>query len=255
MGALGAQEFAHLEVGAMGPMRVMQLPSVPNRLWLSVLGLPGLTAWVGIFRVLPRPRPGETVVVSAATGATGSIAAQLAKSCGARVIGVAGGPVKHKFLMDKLHLDAAIDYKSSEQTIDEQLKACAPNGVDFFFDCAGGEILDCVLKQIRPKARIIICGAASQYSGNLNNKGVVGPSQYLKLAEIGATMKGYNVLQYKPWLLWAMVSMLFKWSRGRVVNHEHVEKGIGTFAQALEKMFTGGHTGKLVVDLTNSSTL
>merc|ERR1719223_1170003 len=123
----------------MGPMRVMQLPSVPNRLWLSVLGLPGLTAWVGIFRVLPRPRPGETVVVSAATGATGSIAAQLAKSCGARVIGVAGGPVKHKFLMDKLGLDGAVDYKSKEHSLDEQLKALAPKGVDFFFDCAGGE--------------------------------------------------------------------------------------------------------------------
>jgi len=188
--------------------------------------------------------------VSAASGATGSIAAQLAKSTGARVIGVAGGPVKHKFLTDTLGLDGAVDYKSKDHSVDEQLKACAPEGVDFFFDCAGGDILDTVLRQIRPKGRIIICGAASQYSGNLNHGKVQGPSEYLKLAEIGATMKGFNVMQYMSSLPWAIACMIFKWGRGRVVNHEHIEKGIDQFAPAMEKMFTGGHVGKLLVEVS-----
>jgi len=249
-GPLGAQELARVTPTPFGPKKVPQLPLVPNRLWTSLLALTtGLTAWVGIFRVLPRPRRGETVVVSAASGATGSIAAQLAKSTGARVIGVAGGPAKHRFLTQELGLDGAIDYKSSERSVDEQLKACAPDGVDFFFDCAGGDVLDAVLKQIRPKGRIVICGAASQYSGNVNVGKVQGPSQYLKLAEIGATMKGFNVMQYASSHRWAVVCMIWKWFRGHVVNHEHVEKGIGQFASALEKMFTGGHTGKLLVAL------
>jgi NADPH-dependent curcumin reductase CurA len=252
VGPLGAQEFSRLTPHPM-IMPLLSLPFVPNRLWLSLLGLTtGITAWVGMFRVLPRPRKGETVVVSAATGATGSIAAQLAKSTGARVIGVAGGPAKSKFLTDTLCLDGAVDYKSKEHSLDEQLKALAPKGVDFFFDCAGGDILDTVLRQIRPKGRVVICGAASQYSGNLHGRGVQGPSEYLKLAEIGATMKGYVVTQYLPFLAkpWAMLCMIFKWARGHVVNHEQLEKGIYQFAIAMEKMFTGGHMGKLLVDVS-----
>lgn len=165
---------------------------------------------------------------------------------------MAGGPAKHKFLTDTLRLDGAVDYESKEHSLDEQLKACAPDGVDFFFDCAGGDILNTVLRQIKPKGRIVIRGAASQYSGNLNHGNVQGPSEYLKLAEaeIGATMKGYNVMQYMSCVPWAIACMIYKWARGHVVNHEHVETGIHQFAPAMEKMFTGGHMGKLLVELS-----
>lgn len=254
VGSLGAQTISKLTPGPMGPMKIMQLPFVPLRLWLGLLSLTtGLTAWVGIFRVAKAPRRGDTVVVSAAAGATGSIAAQLAKSTGARVIGVAGGEAKHKFLTSTLKLDAAIDYKSSTKTIDEQLEALAPNGVDFFFDCAGGDILNAVLRKINAKGRIVICGAASQYSGNLNHGKVQGPSEYLKLAERGATMSGYNVMQYMSSLPIALISLLWAWYRNRVVMHEHVEKGIKSFPGAMEKMFNGGHTGKLLVEVSSSS--
>jgi len=250
-GGLGAQTLAKLAPGPMGPMAVLPLPFVPLRFWLGLLGLTtGLTAWVGIFRVAKRPRRGETVVVSAAAGATGSIAAQLAKSTGARVIGVAGGPSKCDFLTSKLQLDAAVDYKASHQTLDEQLESLAPGGVDFFFDCTGGDILDAVLRRINAKGRIVICGAASQYSGNLNKGKVQGPSEYLKLAERGATMTGYNVVNYMSSLPIAILSLLWASFRKRVVMHEHIEKGIDKFAGAMEKMFTGGHMGKLFVDLS-----
>lgn len=250
LGSLGAQTWSKLTPGPMGPMGVLPLPFVPPRLWLGLLGLTtGLTAWVGIFRVAKAPRRGETVVVSAAAGATGSIAVQLAKSTGARVIGVAGGPAKHAFLTSTLKLDGAVDYKSSEKTIDEQLAALTPDGIDFFFDCAGGDILDAVLRRVNAKGRIIICGAASQYSGNLNKGKVQGPSEYLKLAERGVTMVGYNVMQYMSSLPIAILSLLWAWFRNRVVVHEQVEVGIKAFPLAMEKMFTGGHMGRLLVDL------
>jgi len=251
IGSLGAQTVARLTPGPEGPMKLPPLPFVPPRLFLGVLGLTtGLTAWVGIFRVARAPRRGETVVVSAAAGATGSIAAQLAKSTGARVIGVAGGAAKHAFLTSTLGLDGAVDYKSEEKSLDEQLAALAPNGVDFFFDCAGGAILDAVLRRINAKGRVVICGAASQYSGNLNQNKVQGPSEYLKLSERGATMSGYNVMQYMSSIPIAMLSLLWSWYRGYVVMHEQVEKGIKSFPSALEKMFTGGHVGKLLVDVS-----
>jgi len=253
MGALGAQTVSKVVPGPMGPMPVLSLPFVPPRLWLGLLSLTtGLTAWVGIFRVAAPPRRGQTVIVSAAAGATGSIAAQLAKTTGAHVIGVAGGEAKVKFLTETMKLDGAVDYKSSERTLDEQLDTVAPNGVDFFFDCAGGDILDAVLRRINAKGRIIICGAASQYNGNLNVGKVQGPNEYLKLAERGATMVGYNVMQYMWSLPIAIPSLLWAWVRDRVKMHEHVEMGIGSFAGAMEKMFTGGHTGKLLVNVDSS---
>ena len=193
-GFFGAQTYAIADSNqAFG---VLPLPGVSRREGLGLFGITtGITAYVGTFCVAKPPAKGEVAVVSAAAGAVGSIAAQLLLSTGATVIGIAGGEKKCKYLTEELKLHGAIDYKSKE-SVAEQLKKLAPNGVDFFYDNVGGSILDDILNVIRLNGRIIICGAVSLYSGNLNVGSVQGPSNYLKLAENGAEMKGFVVMQY-----------------------------------------------------------
>ena len=187
-GMLGAQSVAKLskEQTAM-VMPSLSLPGVKPTTFMGLLGLTsGLTAWVGIHSVAKAPRKGETAVVSGASGATGSVAAQLAKLTGARVIGIAGGDAKKAYLLDELKLDGAVDYKDA-RSVGAQLDELCPNGVDYYFDTVGGSTLDAVLQRIRAKGRVVVCGASSQYNGNLNVGTVQGPSNYLKLAERGAT--------------------------------------------------------------------
>lgn len=251
MGMLGACAYAKLtkETAAMAqPM--LALPGVKPTTFLGLLGLTsGLTAWVGIYSVAKPPRRGQTVVISGASGATGSVAAQLAKLTGAKVIGIAGGASKRRYLLDELRLDGAVDYKDASKTIDAQLDELCPDGVDFYFDTVGGETLDAVLRRIRKSGRIVICGASSQYNGNLNVGTVQGPSEYLKLAERGATMVGYTVMNYFSRVPFAMVHLLWLMFRKRIFMTEQIEHGVAAFAPAMIKMFTGGHKGKLLVDV------
>lgn len=194
-GFFGAQTYAVTD--GTQAFSVLPLPGVSRRESLGLFGITtGITAYVGTFCVLNPPSKGEVAVVSAAAGAVGSIAAQLLLSTGATVIGVAGGSKKCKYLSEELKLHGVIDYKSKDETVADQLKRLAPDGVDFFYDNVGGSILDDVLNVIRLNGRVVICGAVSQYSGNLNVGTVQGPSNYLKLAEKGATMKGFVVMQY-----------------------------------------------------------
>ena len=246
-GMLGAQEYAKISAGMVQPM--LTLPYLPLSASLGLMGLTtGLTAYVGTFCVCRPPRKGETVVVTAASGAVGCIASQLAKWNGAKVIGIAGGESKTKFLTDELKLDGAVDYKSSKATLGEQLDACCPDGVDFVYDNVGGKTLDEILGRIRPKGRVVICGAISQYSGKLNTGKVEGPSNYLKLAERGAEMKGFNVLQYLWNLPVAIVWMYVQHLRAKVVMPEHIESGIWSFPLALENFFNGSKpVGKTLV--------
>ena len=253
IGMVGACSHAKLsreEAAAVKPLPA--LPRVPPVAFLGLLGFNcGLTAWVGIYSVTKPPRRGEVVVVSAASGATGSVAAQLAKQTGAKVIGIAGGEAKIRYLLDELGLDGAVDYKS-EKTVGEQVDALCPNGVDFYFDAVGGDILDAVMLRIRTGGRIVVCGAASQYNGNLNVGKVQGPSHYLKLAERGATMVGFNVMSYSSTLPIAMAHLYWLIMRNKVFITEQIEPGVASFAPAMIKMFTGGHRGKLLVDPTAS---
>ena len=195
MGMLGACSHAKLSKDqAAMTMPMLALPCVQPNTFLGLLGMTsGLTAWVGIYAVTKPPKRGQTVLVSGASGATGSVAAQLAKLTGARVIGVAGGPQKKAYLLDKLGLAGAIDYKDDETTVAQQLDEICPDGIDFYLDTVGGELLDEVLRRLKRGARVVICGASSQYNGNLNVGVVRGPAEYLKLAERGAQMVGYNV--------------------------------------------------------------
>jgi len=253
VGMLGAQRFSRVASAQVQPAAA--LPGSTPTDALGRLGISGLTAWVGVAAVTKPPKKGDVVIVSAAAGATGSMAAQFAKARGARVIGVAGGPAKCAFLTEKLGLDGSIDYKRSNETLGAQLDRLAPDGVDFFFDNVGGDILDAVLPRMRRKGRIVLCGGIAHYGKGDVNKGTVkGPSQYLKLAEKGASMHGYNVMFYLPAklpaFLWQMLWLI--WKR-KVVMYEHVEKGLGRFAIAMESMFKGGNTGKMLVQVAEEA--
>lgn len=239
-GPLGAQTRALMPAARM---RKLDERRAPLRAWLGTLGLTsGVTAYFGI-RAVGEVKPGDTVVVSAAAGAVGSLAAQIARIEGGRVIGIAGGADKCRHLTDELGLDGAIDYKAGP--IDTRLRELAPEGVDVYFDNVGGAMLDAVLDQIRERARVVICGAISQYE---HMEQVRGPSLYLRLAERHARMEGYAVTHFSE-RFGEAEKQLAEWMHaGRLRLHEHVLTGIESFPTAVVTMFTGGHVGKLLVE-------
>jgi len=214
----------------------------PPSAYLGILGMTtGLTAYFGLLEVAG-VAAGETVVVSGAAGAVGTVACQLASIAGARVIGIAGGPDKVRYLTETIGANAAIDYKGED--VAARLDVLAPNGVDVYFDNVGGELLDTVLDRIATGARIAICGAISQYQ---HMDAVRGPRLYLRIAERNARMSGFTVDHYAA-RFGEAVPRLIEWMRdGRLVLPEQVEKGIERFPAALIKLFTGGHVGKLLV--------
>jgi hypothetical protein len=240
-GPLLAQSVATLPAAML---RKLDTQRAPASAYLGALGLTtGLTAYAGVRRV-GQVRAGETFVVSAAAGAVGSMAGQIAKQDGARVVGIAGGPDKCRFLTKELGFDASVDYKGDD--VAAQLRAAAPMGVDVYFDNVGGELLDVVLDQINLRARIVICGAISQYSGDMS-RGVRGPALYLRLAERQSRMEGFAVNHF-PELYAEAEATLAGWlASGAVRLPEHVVRGLDQFGAALATLFTGGHTGKLLL--------
>ncbi|WP_259371341.1 NADP-dependent oxidoreductase [Parasphingorhabdus cellanae] len=202
----------------------------------------GLTAWVGLVAV-GEVQESNVVVVSGAAGAVGSVVVQLAKARGAVVIGIAGGPEKCKYLTDTLGADIAIDYKGSD--VAEALAKAAPDGVDVFFDNVGGEILDNVLDNLAVSgARVVICGAISQYQ---HLEDVRGPKLYLRLAERNASMRGFVVSHYAAQYPEAIAEISELMRSGKLVLPEHVVEGIDHFPEALFMLFNGKHLGNLVV--------
>jgi NADPH-dependent curcumin reductase CurA len=218
--------------------------SLPLSTWLGGLGLTtGVTAFFGILDVAA-VKPGETVLVSGAAGAVGSIAGQIARIAGARVIGLAGGPAKSAFLTETLGFDAAIDYKGED--VAARLKVLAPSGVDVFFDNVGGELLDIALDNIAERGRVVICGAISQY----NTQPIVrGPSLYLRLAERYARMEGFTVMHFAADYPRAYAQLAQWLAEGQLRMPEHIETGIDSFPGALRKLFEGGNIGKMLVKL------
>ena len=209
--------------------------------YIGVLGMPGLTAYFGLLEV-GQPKAGETIVVSGAAGAVGQIVGQIGKILGCTVIGIAGGKDKCDFVVKELGFDACLDYKGDD--LKKALRAAAPKGVDVYFDNVGGEILDTVLTQLRMKARIVICGAISQYN---NSTPVKGPSNYMSLLVNRARMEGMVVFD------WAArygegISAMGKWmAEGKLKSREHIVEGIKTFPETLLMLFTGENTGKLMI--------
>ncbi len=213
----------------------------PLTTYLNVLGMPGMTAYFGLLES-GQPKAGETVVVSGATGAVGATVGQVAKILGCRVVGIAGGPEKCAYAVKELGFDACVDYKN--QDVKVGLKEACPGGIDVYFDNVGGEILDIVLTRINLKARIVICGAISQYN---NTTPVKGPANYLSLLVNRARMEGIVVFDYAARYKEGAAQM-GQWLReGKLVSKEHVEEGIDRFPEVLGMLFRGENYGKLVL--------
>jgi NADPH-dependent curcumin reductase CurA len=209
--------------------------------WLNVLGMPGMTGYFGLMDV-GQPKAGETVVVSGAAGAVGQTVGQIAKLKGCRVVGIAGGKAKCDWVVQELGFDACIDYKAGD--VKAGLKEHCPKGVDIYFDNVGGDILDAVLTRITRGARIIICGAISQYN---NTTPVKGPANYLSLLVNRARMEGIVVFDYADRYPLAIAEMAGYLKDGKMKSKEDVVDGIENFPETLLKLFNGENFGKLVL--------
>jgi NADPH-dependent curcumin reductase CurA len=217
---------------------------VPPTLALSLFGITGMTAYFGLIDV-GRVQEGDVVVVSGAAGATGSTVGQIAKIKGAaKVIGIAGGPQKCAHIVDQLGFDEAIDYKN--ENVATRLREAAPEGIDLFFDNVGGEILDACLAQLALRGRIVLCGAISGY----NDRGAAkGPANYANLIIKRGRMEGFLILDYFDRLPAAREEMAGWLAEGRIQSSEHIVEGLEHAPEALNLLFTGGNTGKVIVQV------
>ncbi len=215
---------------------------VSPTLALSLLGITGMTAYFGLIDV-GRVHEGDVVVVSGAAGATGSTVGQIARIKGAKkVIGIAGGPQKCAHIVDELGFDAAIDYKNDN--IAARLREEAPDGIDLYFDNVGGEILDTCLAQLALRGRIVLCGAISGYN---DRAGARGPANYASLIIKRGRMEGFLILDYLDRLDAARTEMAGWLAEGKIKSSEHVVDGLEHAVDALNLLFTGGNTGKVIV--------
>jgi hypothetical protein len=210
---------------------------------MSVYGPTGATAYMGMMDI-GRPQPGETVVVSAAAGATGSVAGQIAKIAGARAVGIAGGPEKCRAVVEDFGFDACIDYKNDD--LRAALKEHCPRRVDVYFDNVGGTILDAVLGRLATKARVVLCGVISSYLSGEHP----GPANYVNLLSKTALMQGFNALDD-----WGRFEEAFaalrRWEGEGLIRHrETVFEGIDSCVDALNGLFTGANIGKMLVKLS-----
>jgi NADPH-dependent curcumin reductase CurA len=241
VGVLGVQEYAVTKSKGLTKVdpRLAPLP-----VYLGTLGMPGMTAYFGLLEV-GKPKPGDTVVVSGAAGAVGQVVGQIAKIKGCRVVGIAGGPDKCEYLRS-IGFDAAIDYKHED--VKAALKQHCPKGVDVYFDNVGGEILDIVLTQLAMHARIVICGAISQY----NEAKMKGPSNYMSLLVYRASMTGMVVFDYASRYAEAAREMAGWMASGQLKTREDIVEGLETFPETLLKLFKGENTGKLVLKVADA---
>ncbi|MBW3503940.1 MULTISPECIES: NADP-dependent oxidoreductase [unclassified Pseudomonas] len=239
-GALGVQDYF---VGEPRGFYKVDPGLAPLPVYLSALGMTGMTAYFALLEV-GTPKAGDTVVISGAAGAVGSIAGQIAKLKGCRVVGIAGGKEKCALLTQELGFDGAIDYKNED--VVAGLKRECPKGVDVFFDNVGGDILDAVLSRLNFKARVIICGAISQYN---NKEAVKGPSNYLSLLVNRARMEGFVVMDYADRYVAAGQEMAGWLAKGQLTSKEHIVEGLESFPESLMKLFSGENFGKLVLKL------
>ncbi len=247
-GALGMQEYARFDNAQIAKSALARIDLGLGTLtqWLNVLGMPGMTAYFGLMDV-GQPKPGETVVVSGAAGAVGQTVGQLAKIKGCRAVGIAGGPDKCRWVVETLGFDACIDYKAG--AVKDGLKAHCPDGVDVYFDNVGGDILDTVLTRINRRARIVVCGAISQYN---NTEPVKGPANYLSLLVNRARMEGIVVFDYADRYRIAVAELAGYLKDGRMTSREDVVVGLETFPETLCRLFRGENFGKLVLQVAEA---
>jgi hypothetical protein len=237
-GWLGVQEYA---VAPESAVFAVDPAVAPLTTYLGALGMPGMTAYFGLLDVAD-PKAGETVVVSGAAGAVGSVVGQIARIKGARAIGIAGGPEKCEWVAGELGFDACIDYKNAD--VAKALREHCPEGIDVYFDNVGGEILDAALARLARGARVAICGAISQYN-NLDS--MRGPSNYMSLLVNRARMQGFVVLDYMGRFAEAQREMAGWLAEGKLIAREDVVEGFDGFPEALARLFAGENVGKLVL--------
>jgi NADPH-dependent curcumin reductase CurA len=237
VGMFGMQDYAVADAKAVTPVdpKLAPLP-----LYLSALGMPGMTAYFGLLDV-GAPQAGQTVVVSAAGGAVGALVGQIARLKGARAVGIAGGPEKCAYLREELGFDGVIDYKNED--VGRGLSAHCPQGIDVYFDNVGGDILDAALARLARHARVVICGAISQY----NAGAVAGPRNYLSLLVQHARMEGFVVFDYAARYGEGLAAMAGWLQDGSLKSKEDIVVGLERFPETLLKLFTGENFGKLMI--------
>jgi NADPH-dependent curcumin reductase CurA len=242
-GAFGVQEFC---ISKGHGITKVDARAFPLPVYLGTLGMPGMTAYFGLLDI-GQPKPGQTVVVSGAAGAVGAVVGQIAKIKECTVVGIAGGPEKCDYIVKELGFDAAVDYKSED--VRKSLQKHCPKGVDVYFDNVGGDILDAALTQLARGARIVICGAISQYC---NTTPIKGPSNYLSLLINRASMTGMVVFDYADRYAEAGREMAGWIAAGKLKSREHIVEGLETFPDTLLKLFKGENAGKLVLKVADA---
>ncbi|WP_028938288.1 NADP-dependent oxidoreductase [Pseudonocardia spinosispora] len=237
-GVFGVQEYA---VSDGSGVLAVDPSTVPLPTWLSALGITGLTAYFGLFDV-GALADGETVLVSGAAGAVGTVVGQLAKIKGARVVGIAGGPEKCRWVTEELGFDDCLDYR--QDGLSRRLHTAIPKGVDVFFDNVGGEVLDAGLAQLNRGARVVICGAISQY--NLDR--VEGPRNYMNLLVKRARMEGFLVFDFADRYGDAAKEIAGWLAEGKLRSEEDIVQGtVADFPATLQRLFRGENKGKLIL--------
>jgi hypothetical protein len=241
-GMLGVQQFA---VSAGKGLTKVDPKLAPLPVYLGTLGMPGMTAYFGLLDI-GKPQEGDTVVVSGAAGAVGMVVGQSAKIKGCRVIGIAGGQEKCQYIVRDLGFDSAIDYKSED--LRKSLRTHCPDGINVYFDNVGGDILEAALANLARGARIVICGAISQYCVT---GPVKGPSNYLSLLVNRASMTGMVVFDYADRYSVAGHEMAGWMAAGKLKTREHIVEGLETFPDTLLQLFKGENTGKLILKIAD----
>ncbi len=239
-GPLGVQTYC--DIAPFNVRRIDPDEKVPATAWLGAMGLTaGFTAYFGLLEC-GDPQPGDVVLMSTAAGAVGSIAGQIARIKGARVIGIAGGPEKCRYVVEELGLDDCIDYKNSD--VHAEIGRLCPDGVDVYFDNVGGEILDHALDHLAQGARVVLCGAITQYN---RRDDIQGPKMYLRIAERNARMEGFTANRFAPKFAEAEAALRGWLTSGELVVREHVEHGLDDYAATVRMLFDGSHYGKLLL--------
>jgi NADPH-dependent curcumin reductase CurA len=243
VGVLGVQEYAVSD----GKGLTMVDPNLaPLPVYLSALGVTGLTAYFGLLEV-GKPVAGDTVVVSGAAGATGMVVGQIARIKGCRAVGIAGGKEKCDYVVKELGFDACIDYKA--ENVLEALRRHCPQGINVYFDNVGGEILDAALACLARHARVVICGAISQYN---STSGIQGPANYLSLLVNSARMEGFIVFNYAARYAEGVRDLATWRAQGKLKSKEDIVEGLENFPETLLRLFSGENMGKLMIKTADS---
>lgn len=241
----GWQDFV-VAVPNQGPMGLSKVPAgITPEMMMSVLGITGLTAYWGLLD-LADPQPGETVLVSGAAGATGSIAGQIAKIKGCRVVGIAGGKEKCQWLKEKGGFDDVIDYKN--ENVNERIGVTCPNKVDVFFDNVGGDILEAALNHINQKARVVLCGGISGYNATAP---IPGPANLMNLITMRGRMEGFIVLDYMDRAGEAIQELLGWIHNGDLHYQVDIQAGFDNIPDTLNRLFTGKNIGKQLLKIAD----